>query len=74
MKDLKLQVRTSKGQLVAKDTTYDTEFMMDIVEEIGKAICKAFHWVPTSEPIHLCMDNTEGAQNRTCKDAVYRYY
>ena len=45
---------------MAKDTTCDTEFMLNIVDEMGKAIRSAFHSVPTSQTIHLFMDNAGG--------------
>ena len=31
---------------------------MSVVEEMGKAIWKAFHWVSQTNPIHLFMDIT----------------
>ena len=34
--------------------------MLGIVDDMGKAIRAAFHWVPQSTPIHLFMDNAGG--------------
>ena len=58
--DLTLQVRTLKDDLVLKDTTCDSEFMLEMTEELGEAIRKAYHWVPRSETVHLFMDNAGG--------------
>ena len=57
LEDLTLQVCTRAGDYVAKDTTCDTEFMLDIIDDLGAAIRKVFHWVHKDHIIHLFMDN-----------------
>ena len=60
MKDLTLQVWTIAEDYVEKDTSCDSTFMMNIIEEMGESIREAFHWVPRSKSIHLFMDNAGG--------------
>ena len=62
-----MQVRTCKGQLVAKDTSCDTKFMLGNVDDMGKAICATFHWVPHTTPNYLFMDNVGGHRTEIAK-------
>ena len=55
-----LQIQTVKGQLVAKDSTCDSAFMLSITEEIGEVIHATFHWIPRTKTIDLFVDNTGG--------------
>ena len=60
MKDLTLAVYVARGTVVQEDTTCDSEFMLNVIEDIGKAIRAKFHWVSLDTPITLFMDNAGG--------------
>ena len=61
LNDCKLQVQNLRGMYVEKDTTCDTEYMLEIVDHLGQSIRKAYHWLPKKTvPIHLVMDNAGG--------------
>ena len=55
-----LMVRNSAGDERMVDVTCDSEFMDDVMPDVGKAIREAYHWVPHDIPIYLYMDNAGG--------------
>jgi hypothetical protein len=58
--DLELHVRLVKGTEMEEDVNCDTRFMLESVDMIGKAIRTAMHWIPTTTPITLFIDNAGG--------------
>jgi hypothetical protein len=65
-----LYVQRKKGELVEKDVTCDSQFMLDNMEHIGATIRSKFHWVPKEMTIYLIMDNAGG---HGTKDAIAQY-
>ena len=55
-----LMVRNAKGDRRMVDVTCDSDFMKEVMPEVGKAIRDAYHWVHHSIPIYLYMDNAGG--------------
>jgi hypothetical protein len=58
--DIHLHVEIPAGSLVEEDCTCDSDFMLDIIHEVGTNIRKSFNWVPSETIIHLFMDNAGG--------------
>ena len=58
--DFTLHVRVPRGKISEQDCSCDTKFMMDVIHEIGAAICAKKPHVPNWIPIHLFMDNAGG--------------
>jgi DNA-binding protein Fis len=60
LKDLDLFVQQSAGDEVEENISCDSEFMMRIMPEVGRALRAAYHWLPMNETIYLVMDNAGG--------------
>ena len=60
LNDIELRVNPQKGRFVEKDITCDSNFMMDHIREIGKSIRDAYSFLPSTQIIHLFMDNAGG--------------
>jgi hypothetical protein len=72
LKDLTLQVRVPRYTWVERDTTCDSTFMLDTVEEVGQSIRDKMHWVSTETPIILFMDNAGGHGSNNAKQEYER--
>lgn len=68
--DLVLQVQWKKGDKVMEDVNCDSEFMLEHMNSIGKAIRDAHHWVHPDDLIYLVMDNAGGHGTH---DAIEHY-
>ena len=55
-----------------QDTTCNSSFMLDKIEEIGNAIRNSFHWVNRNIPIHLFMDNAGGHGTNKTKESYIK--
>ncbi len=55
--DVHLHVKILAGSLVEEDCTCDSEFMLDIIQEVGTNIRESFNWLSADTVIHLFMDN-----------------
>ena len=62
----KLQV----GDVVTRDCSCDSAFMLKVMDEVGQSIRSAFHWIPASERCWLVMDNAGG---HGTKEAIGEY-
>jgi len=60
MEDLELFVQQEAGDEVEEDITCDSNFMMEKVPEIGRALRENFFWVPRQQVIYLFIDNAGG--------------
>jgi hypothetical protein len=69
--DLTLHVEYHAGDMVENDITCDSQFMLDIIEDIGFSICQSFHWLDPDVPIHLFMDNAGGHGSDEAKTKEY---
>jgi hypothetical protein len=55
-----LVARYNKGELREVDCSCDSEFMLSVMDDVGKAICEAYSNIPFDEAIYLFMDNAGG--------------
>jgi hypothetical protein len=53
-----------------EDVNCNSEFMLEHMDSIGKAIRESHHWIPAEEPIYLIMDNAGG---HGTNDAIEQY-
>jgi len=60
VRDVCLEVFMSKGEEVEEDVSCDSTFMLQVMDEVGKAIREKYHWVAPNEIIYLGMDNAGG--------------
>jgi hypothetical protein len=60
LEDVHLHVQVPAGSLIEEDCTCDSDFMLDIIREVGSNIRKSFNWVAADTIIHLFMDNAGG--------------
>jgi uncharacterized protein (DUF2267 family) len=58
--DITLQVRYKLGDEIEEDISCDSDFMLKVMDRVGKALRKAFYWVRRHEEIYLVMDNAGG--------------
>ena len=66
----KLMVRYNRGDKRVLDISCDSNFMAETMPEVGEAIRKAYHWVPSEDRIFLLLDNAGG---HGTKDVVNEY-
>ena len=57
-----------KKSVVVRDVNCDSQFMIDMVDEIGSSIRKAYSFLPHSKPITLFMDNAGGHGKKNIKE------
>ena len=60
LKELKLGVEVQVGDVVEKDCSCDSEYMLRVMPEIGQALRNKFSWVAATDPVYLVMDNAGG--------------
>ena len=60
LNDLHLRVNVSKGQIVERDVTCNSAFMMEHIQEIGKSIHNNYSFFDKKTPNYLFMDNAGG--------------
>ena len=70
IEDLNLKVRIQKGDLIEVACSCDSEYMLEVMKKLGKAIRDAFEWIPRSRVCYLFMDNAGGHGSI---DAVRQY-
>jgi hypothetical protein len=70
LNDLSLRVVYDKGDERDKDCTCDSQFMLDVIHEVGKSIRDSYSFLPETTPVHLYMDNAGGHG----KDKVKKEY
>ena len=58
--DVQLKVRCERGDIVERDCSCDSTFMLRIMDDVGTAIRTAFHWIPQDQFCYLIMDNAGG--------------
>jgi len=54
------------------DVSCDSDFMADIMPEVGAAIRAAYHWVSIDTPIFLYLDNAGGHGTKEVVDAYVK--
>lgn len=72
LKDIDLHVRVPRNTEAEKDTTCDSKFMLESVDETGNSIRKSMHWIPKEETIFLFMDNAGGHGTVETKEEYVR--
>ena len=55
------------------DVSCDSEYMDDVMPEVGKAIREAYHWVSRDHPIFLYLDNAGGHGTQEIVDKYVWY-
>jgi hypothetical protein len=60
VEDFILQVHYWAGDIVEEDVSCDSDFMMGVMDRVGKALLAAYKWVKLDEWVHLLMDNAGG--------------
>jgi len=67
LSDIEIGVRYQKKDKITKDVSCDSKWMLETMDEVGKAIRAAYHWVKwnprnvqQSDTIYLVMDNAGG--------------
>lgn len=60
LEDLKLVVAVEKDDMIDRDCTCDSEFMIKTMPEVGRALREKYHWIDANDPIYLVMDNAGG--------------
>jgi hypothetical protein len=60
IQDLELHVERKQGDKVQKDITCNSQFMLDVIDEIRRKIWSAYHWLNFNTPTYLFIDNTGG--------------
>ena len=58
--DINVCVWNQIGDEVEEDTNCDSSYMIPAMDHVGKAIRKAYHWVPIEQKCYLVMDNVGG--------------
>jgi hypothetical protein len=58
--DLQLYQRLQAGSTVNEDISCDSDYMLEVMPQIGAALCERMPWVPRHERIYLVMDNAGG--------------
>ena len=70
LNDLRLAVRRNAGDTYEHDCSCDSEFMLRVMDDVGRQIRESMSWVPRTTPIFLSMDNAGG---HGTKEAVEKY-
>ena len=70
LKDLHFGIRLQKGDQTTQDISCDSNYMLDIMPKVGKAIREAFFWVPSDHYVYLILDSAGG---HGTKDAIAQY-
>jgi hypothetical protein len=71
--DFHLHVEHKKGDMVQRDITCNTAFMLDVMEELWRQICNSFHWVHIDTPVYLFVDNAGGHETNAAKKEYESY-
>ena len=65
-----LKVRFQDGDIIEKDCSCDSSYMLSAMIRVGKAIREKFHWVPMHEKVYLFID---GAGGHGTNEAINEY-
>ena len=58
--NLSLHVLMQPGDEYDADCSCDSQFMLGVIPEVGRALREQFHWVRNDKKIYLVMDNAGG--------------
>ena len=73
IEDLNLKVRIQKGDLVELACSCDSEYIVEVMKKLGKAIRDAFEWIPREKICNLFMDNSGGHGSNEAADQYTKY-
>ena len=73
LKDLHLRVYVPKGEEKFKDISCDSNFMLEVMDDIGKNIRDYYSFIPHDTPVHLFMDNAGGHGKIDIKERYVRH-
>ena len=54
--NIMLRVRYEEGDIVEKDRSCDSNYMLSAMIRVGKVIREKLHWIPAREKIYLFID------------------
>ena len=60
LEDLQLYVKLSPGDVVEKDCSCNSAFMLQTMPDVGRELRNKFHWILDAKKIYLVMDNAGG--------------
>ena len=63
-------MRKEIGDEVEVDCSCDSEYMLHAIDQVGKAIQNAYHWIAMETKCYLVMDNAGG---HGTNDAIQQY-
>ena len=66
--DLILHNNVCPGSVIIRDTTCDSSFILNTIEDIGSSIRNSYHWVSRDVPITLILDNAGGHGTNQTKE------
>ena len=66
LSDLHLKIRYQVGDIVEKECTCDSTYMLSAMRRVGTAMRTMFHWVSRSVPLYLIQDNAGGHGTDEC--------
>ena len=49
LEDVNLQVRYRAGDIIEEEISCDSEFMLGVIDRVGKALRDSFNWVKSDE-------------------------
>ena len=58
--NIMLKVRYQEGDIIKRDCSCDSSYMLSTIIQVGKAIREKFHWVPMHERVYLFINGTGG--------------
>jgi hypothetical protein len=70
--DVDIHVEVPAGTHVEEDCTCDSDFMLDIIRDVGSNIRRSFWWLSDSTVIHLFMDNAGGHGSNSARKEYVR--
>ena len=71
--DLTLKVQMYAGDMVEKDCSCDSDFMLKVMDDVGTAIREKYHWVSNEKECYLVMDNAGGHGTKAAIDEYVSY-
>ena len=60
VEDVTLRVRMKLGDVVERDCSCDSTYMLKAMDRVGESVRRKFSWVPSEEKCYIVMDNAGG--------------
>ena len=71
--DITMKVQMKKVDVIQRDCSCDSKYMLEAMNRVGKAICEKFNWIPMNQKCYCAMDNAgcHGTQEAIDKHVSY---